>query len=127
MKKIIATALVVGLLSGCAPGYTWKNLNELDDATLCQRAGYALADGDTDTVKEAVNEAKRRAALGITTINDQECKMNFDFGQIDKQTQQKRANAFSQSMAELNAQQQAQRPVTTNCNRFGNSVSCTTY
>lgn len=134
MKKIMICALAVSLLAGCAPRYTKMNPAEMTDLQLCGSMGFAVAGSDAERARELVKEGEYRSQMGKATINAAQCEQEARLGAMEYSQMKQREQNFSNAMADLDRQQQeqqaalnAQRPVNTTCNSFGNSVNCTTW
>lgn len=127
VKQILVVGLCSVVLSGCAPSYAWKDYPSLSDEELCSHAGYSYRKGSSSEVKELTKELKYRKNVGKLYISEAECKEYFQYGVMDHIEMVNKSRAFSESMDKLAEQQRASQPVTTQCNQFGSSVSCTTY
>lgn len=132
MKKVILISLVSAMLAGCAPSYVRNDASVLSDSELCSRMGYSHYTSDADSLRSGYQELIRRASLKSLTLSENECKSYASMGEMEAQKDEQRKSDMVNGMnAELYRQslqnQNRSAPVTTTCNGFGNSVSCTTF
>lgn len=138
MKKLALVALVASMLAGCAPSYVRNDVNTLSDAELCSRLGYAQIVADAKAFRGGYAEINRREVEKLLTISLPDCKMYAAMGAMEarKDEESKRdamigANqALIRQQAESQRQLQAlqnQRPTSTTCNAYGNTVNCTSF
>lgn len=134
MKKMLIAVMASSLLAGCAPSYVRNDASTLSDSELCSRMGYAKIATDAKAFRGGYAELNKRELEGALKISLADCKAYVSMGAMEAQSdKQKELDAARAMNAEL-TRQQAQafinsqnRPVTTSCSGFGNSVNCTTF
>jgi hypothetical protein len=112
-------------------GVLWAEAFSKGDENLLQLAKGKESWGDYVVRAKAI--ADENIAKRLTASREIDAGLNASHQQ-EMAGRAAAAQAFSNSMAQqqmINQNQQmlnnANRPVTTNCNRFGNSVNCTSY
>lgn len=121
MKKLCVALVSVSILSGCA------NIQAMSDYELCQTMSGQTFNASQSG--DAAREMQSRSMAGKATISPEQC------AQIAQNTaaqwQQAAANLTATSNAynqQLQQQQQAATPVTTNCSpTLNGGMSCTTF
>lgn len=106
MKWVIVACAIA--LAGCT--------QSVDEMSYTQLQAYATSMVEK-CQKQGVPDEQLRACA--------EQEMRAD--QARRMRQRQFGAALSQASADYGRSMQANRPVTTNCHRFGNNVSCTSY
>lgn len=107
-----------------ALGIVWMERFSRADADVLQLAQRHISWGEYVTRSKNLADDTRLklVATGQRLDADENARNQQELAQ-----RAAAAQAFSQSMQQQQMINNMNRPVTTNCNRFGSSVSCTTY
>jgi hypothetical protein len=124
-------AQIDGFMVAPAIGVVWIEYYAKADANLLELAKQNISWGDYVNRNKILADELRPQLVAAGQRVDTELRAEH---QQEMQQRAAAAQAFSNAMYQqqlLNQNQQMinniNRPVTTNCNRFGNSVNCTSY
>lgn len=119
-NKFILSALLCTSMTGCV---SWKSAENLTDVQLCERLPFAYRDGDRDKLYAALREIENRNNRHNFSLSEKDCIFTGQMSLRAEIARQERAARVNASLAAIRASQ----PITTTCNGFGSSATCTAY